>query len=264
MEKETAIPQGFMTAGQAAKKMGVTVRTLQYYDKTGLLSPSARSEGGRRLYSDRDLIRLHQILSLKSLGFSLDDIQKRLMPLDTPQEVASALGEQAKTLRQKIEQLTDALQATEQLRAEVLQMQTVDFKKYADIIVNLQMKNEYYFLIKHFDDDMLDHIRAHFDADSGLAFIRRFSELNDQILKLQKAGVPPQDARCQKLAGEFWNMVMRFTGGDMTLLPKLAKLGAVGDGEWAEKQAAVNDYIGPALEIYFSDLGTDPFGEGAK
>ena len=50
----------------------------------------------------------------------------------------------------------------------------------------------------------------------------------------------------------------------MTLLPKLAKLGAVGDGAWAEKQAAVNAYIGPALEIYFSNLGVDPFGEGTK
>ena len=67
MVKYRAIPPGFMTVGEIAKKMGVTVRTLQYYDKEGLLSPSAESEGGRRLYTDRDLIMLHQILSLKSL-----------------------------------------------------------------------------------------------------------------------------------------------------------------------------------------------------
>ena len=52
MTKYRAIPQGFMTVGEVAKKMGVTVRTLQYYDKEGLLSPSAESEGGRRLYTD--------------------------------------------------------------------------------------------------------------------------------------------------------------------------------------------------------------------
>ena len=55
--------------------MDVTVRTLQYYDREGVLSPSAESAGGRRLYTDKDLVRLHQILSLKSLGFSLDDIK---------------------------------------------------------------------------------------------------------------------------------------------------------------------------------------------
>ncbi|MDE6128649.1 MAG: MerR family transcriptional regulator, partial [Lachnospiraceae bacterium] len=84
MEKHRAIPEGYMTVGEAAKKMGVTVRTLQYYDRENLLCPSAASEGGRRLYSDKDLIKLHQILSLKSLGFSLDDIKERLIPLDNP------------------------------------------------------------------------------------------------------------------------------------------------------------------------------------
>ena len=90
MAKYRAIPQGFMTVGEVAKKMGVTVRTLQYYDKEGLRSPSAESEGGRRLYTDKDLITLHQIISLKSLGFSLEDIKQRLISLGTPADVANA------------------------------------------------------------------------------------------------------------------------------------------------------------------------------
>ena len=65
MTKYRAIPEGFMTVGQLAKKMGVTVRTLQYYDKEGVLSPSAESEGGRRLYTDKDLVLLHQISVFK-------------------------------------------------------------------------------------------------------------------------------------------------------------------------------------------------------
>ena len=95
MAKHRAIPQGYMTVGEVAKKIGVTVRTLQYYDKEGLLSPSAESEGGRRLYTDKDLVTLHQIMSLKSLGFSLDDIKQRLIYLETPTDVANALTEQA-------------------------------------------------------------------------------------------------------------------------------------------------------------------------
>lgn len=101
MAKYRAIPQGFMTVGEVAKKMGVTVRTLQYYDKEGLLSPSAESEGGRRLYTDKDLVTLHQIISLKSLGFSLDDIKGRLISLETPADIANALTEQADDIRQK-------------------------------------------------------------------------------------------------------------------------------------------------------------------
>ena len=63
MSKNRAIPKGYMTVGELAKKMGTTVRTLQYYDKEGLLSPSSESEGGRRLYTDKDMVKLHQILT---------------------------------------------------------------------------------------------------------------------------------------------------------------------------------------------------------
>ena len=265
MAKYRAIPQGFMTVGEAAKKMGVTVRTLQYYDKEGLLSPSAESEGGRRLYTDKDLITLHQILSLKSLGFSLDDIKERLTSLETPADVANALTEQADDIRRKIEQLQASLSAIEQLKAEVLQMQTVNFKKYADIIVNLQMKNEFYPLIKHFDDDTLDHIRSQFDKESGLDFMDRFNRLSDEIVQLQKENVPPESEKSQKVIKEYWGLIVEFTNGDMSMLPKLMEVGNIDTAAnaWEERQKIVNDYVGPALQVYFSRLETDPF-EGVK
>lgn len=62
------------TVGEVAKLAHVSVRTLHYYDKVGLLSPSARSEAGYRLYTSDDLDRLQQILFYKELGFSLEDI----------------------------------------------------------------------------------------------------------------------------------------------------------------------------------------------
>ena len=263
MAKYRAIPQGFMTVGEVAKKMGVTVRTLQYYDKTGLLSPSAESEGGRRLYTHKDLIRLHQIISLKSLGFSLDDIKERLISLETPADVANALTEQADDIRQKIEQLQASLSAIEQLKAEVLQMQTVNFKKYADIIVNLQMKNDSYYLIKRFDDDTLDHIRSQFDKESGLDFMDRFNRLSDEIVQLQKENVPPESEKCQQVVKEYWGLIMEFTNGDMSMLPKLMEVGNIdtATNAWEERQKIVNDYLEPALQVYFSGLGINPFEE---
>ena len=87
-----------------------------------MLSPSKTSEGGRRIYSDKDIIKLHQILSLKHLGFSLDDIKNRLISLDTPDEVANVLTEQAALLKEKIDRLTESLSEIEKLCDEVLQM----------------------------------------------------------------------------------------------------------------------------------------------
>lgn len=264
MEKHKAIPHGYMTVGEVAKKMDVTVRTLQHYDKEGLLSPSAISEGGRRLYTDKDIVKLHQILSLKHLGFSLDDIKNRLMPLDTPNEIAAVLEQQATAVQRKIDSLSESLRELEALRAEVLQMQSVDFKKYADIIVNLQMKNDYYWLIKHFDDQTLDHIRSHFDKDSGKAFMDTFVQLQDEAIRLQNAGIPTDSDEAQRFAKAYWNMITEFTGGDMSMLSKLMELGQFEgtDPQWQEKQSLANVYVGRVLEVYFSRMGVDPFEEG--
>ena len=261
MSKYRAIPNNFMTIGEVAKKMGVTVRTLQYYDKEGLLSPSTQSEGGRRLYSNKDLITLHQILSLKSLGFTLDDIKERLIKLETPKDVANALSEQANDIRNKIKNLQDSLKAIEQLKEEVLQMNTVNFKKYADIIVNLQMKNEFYPLIKRFDDNTLDHIRNKFDKESGLDFMARFNHLSDEIVRLHEEKVSPESEESQKIMGEYWGLIMEFTNGDMSMLPKLMEAGNIdiATNPWEERQKIVNDYVGPALEIYFKRIGINPF-----
>ncbi len=266
MEKYRAIPQGYMTVGEVAKKMDVTVRTLQYYDKEGLLSPSSVSEGGRRLYTYKDIVKLHQILSLKHLGFSLDDIKNRLILLDTPTEIANILAEQAAAIQKKIESLSETFRELEALRDEVLQMQSVDFKKYADIIVNLQMKNDFYWLIKYFDDQTLDHIRSRFGKDSGTAFMQTFMQLQEEAIQLQKDGISAESDKGQTFAKAYWNMITEFTGGDMSMLSKLVELGQFEglNHKWKEKQDLANAFIEPALGIYFSKLGVNPFQEGTE
>lgn len=261
MANYKAIPQGYMTVGEVAKKMGVTVRALQYYDREGLFCPSAVSEGGRRLYTDKDIIKLHQILSLKSLGFSIDEIKNRLTSIDTPDEVAAALTEQSKAIQSQIETLTQSLHDIETLKTEVLKMQSVDFKKYADIIVNLQMCNDNYWLIKYFDDNTLDYLRGRFDKESGLAFISKFNSLRDKAVQYIDAGVAPESEQGQEFAKDFWQLITEFTGGDMNMLPQLMKMGEINtdNADWQQKQEKLNTFLEPALEAYFNNLGKNPF-----
>ena len=265
MERYRAIPQGYMTVGEVAKKMNVTVRTLQHYDKEGLLSPSAVSDGGRRLYTDKDIVKLHQILSLKHLGFSLDDIRDRLISLDTPVDVAQILSEQAAVIRKKIADLAESLSAIEALKTEVLEMQSVDFKKYADIIVNLEMKNNFYWLIKHFDSETLDHIRSRFDKESGMAFLQKFLHLQDEAIRLQDEGILADSPEGLQFAKAYWDMILEFTNGDAAMLPKLMQMGENDElnQEWKQKQTQANVFIEPALGAYFSNLGINPFQEEA-
>ena len=261
MERYRAIPPGYMTVGEVAKKMDVTVRTLQHYDKEGLLSPSATSGGGRRLYTDKDIVKLHQILSLKHLGFSLDDIRDRLIPLDTPAGVAQVLSEQAAVVREKIARLTESLSRIEALKVEVLEMQSVDFKKYADIIINLEMKNDFYLLIKHFDSETLDHIRSRFDKESSITFLQKFLHIQDEAIRLQDAGVPAGSPAGLQLAKGYWDLILEFTGGDATMLPTLMQIGENDEvnQERRQKQAKAKAFIEPALGAYFLDAGINPF-----
>jgi len=64
--------------GDLAKLTGLTVRALRFYDQIGLFSPSEHSDSGHRLYNEADIKQLHQIISLKDLGLSLEEIQSVL------------------------------------------------------------------------------------------------------------------------------------------------------------------------------------------
>lgn len=261
MVRYKAIPQGFMTVGEVANKMGITVRALQYYDREGLFSPSCTSDGGRRLYSDKDIVKLHQILTLKSLGFSIDEIKNNLIAIDTPKKAIDALTEQSNAIQSQINVLTESLHAIEALKSEVIQMQTVDFKKYADIIVNLQMGNKYYGLIKYFDDDMLEYCHTRFDKQSGLAFINKFNSILEKAERAVKNGIAPESEQGQIIAKEFWQLITEFTDGDTSMLPNLMNLAntQTSDSDSRNMQNVINVFIEPALGSYFNNLGINPF-----
>lgn len=75
--------------GELAQKVGATVRTLEYYDRIGLLK-STFSQGGR-MYTRNDLFPLQQILFLKSFSFSLDDIRSHLLDHTSDAELTQIL-----------------------------------------------------------------------------------------------------------------------------------------------------------------------------
>jgi DNA-binding transcriptional MerR regulator len=91
------------TVGTVASLSGVTVRTLHHYDEIGLLRPSGRSAGGYRLYDDKDLVRLQQVLGYRELGLSLDQVSSILD--DPTADAAAHLRDQHRLVRQRIERL---------------------------------------------------------------------------------------------------------------------------------------------------------------
>lgn len=73
---------GTMHIGELAEKTGLSLRTLRHYDEIGLVAASGRTEGGFRLYTDRDLSRLLLIRRMKPLRFSLEEMIELLRVID--------------------------------------------------------------------------------------------------------------------------------------------------------------------------------------
>ena len=248
------------TVGELARKMGVTVRTLQYYDREGLLKPSAFSAGGRRRYSDKDVVQLHQILSFKYLGFSLEQIKECILPLDSPAEVAAALEGQSKALEQQIDQLQQVRAALNALHEEVLGLKEVNFKKYAEIIELIRMDNPNYWVWKSLDPSLTNHVQARFGGDParGEKMFATYRQLLDEAVTLKQAGENPDSEKSEALAARWWGMIEEFTGGDFTLLGKLMEFNEDKTGwdkDFLQKQQLVDDYLGKILEHYFTKNG---------
>lgn len=71
-----------MQIGEVAERTGLSLRTIRYYEEVGLVVPSARSQGGFRLYAEPDADRLQLIKRMKPLGFQLDEMRDLLAILD--------------------------------------------------------------------------------------------------------------------------------------------------------------------------------------
>jgi MerR family transcriptional regulator, copper efflux regulator len=102
-----------MHIGEIAERSNMSLRTLRHYDEIGLLVPSARSDGGFRLYSEQDLARLMVIRRMKPLGYSLEDMRAVMQLLQAgdqvdPEKWTAVLAEAAQRRQALIEKMAMA------------------------------------------------------------------------------------------------------------------------------------------------------------
>ncbi len=130
------------TTGELAKLCGVTVRTVQYYDTRGILIPSELSEGGRRLYSDDDLIRLKIICFLRELDLPIDAISQ-LLKEEHPEKVISLLIEQQeKALSDEISDKQKKLEKLRELKNGLKNQESFSLESIGDIAIIMEGKKK--------------------------------------------------------------------------------------------------------------------------
>ena len=121
-------PKELSQIGGVAERLGVSTRTIKYYEELGLVSPENRSPGGFRLYNASDVERLERILRLKNMGFSLAAVREFLAVRDAAQEATRerVLAETTEHLRARerevearIAKTREDLKSAEALREEL-------------------------------------------------------------------------------------------------------------------------------------------------
>lgn len=124
----------YYTSGEFAKMANVSIRTVRYYDKQGLLKPAGMSEAGYRLYTDADFARLQKILSLKYLGFSLDEIRSITINDDDNGFMEESVRLQLNLIRKRIEHLKLVEQTLEETARLVGENPVIDWNKILHLI----------------------------------------------------------------------------------------------------------------------------------
>ena len=232
--------QAVLKIGELAARSGLTVRALHHYDSIGLLTPSAHTDSGYRLYNRADVARLHQIQALRRFGMSLADIGTFLASPDAP--FADVVAQQIATLDRQIAQ---ASALREQLSHLHRQMAGGAEPELADWLSTLELMNLY---DKYFTKDELHRLpfwQQDARRNSGWA------ALVARIQELMRQGVPPADAEPRQLAERWMQMLERDTAANPEFARRITVMMEM------EPAAQLHTGITPQLKQYV----VEAFGE---
>lgn len=137
------IEPGYMTVGELADKVGVTVRTIQYYDQENLLKPSAKGSRNQRLYTRKDEEKLYKILCFKFMGLSLTEIRQSLEGFEATEEVKILLDKKINDVEKEMSALMKRFATLKNLSETVKSDHTVNWQHYAHVIERFQDEGKY-------------------------------------------------------------------------------------------------------------------------
>jgi DNA-binding transcriptional MerR regulator len=208
-----------------ADRAGVTVRTLHHYDRIGLLKPGSYTNAGYRLYREGDLVRLQQIVTLKFIGFSLQEIKELLD--EKSFNLASALRRQREIIGEKRRRLDLVIKAIEQAERAIATSDEPQGEAFRKIIEVINMQNNMEWTNKYYSDEARRKIeeRAGTIAPEVIEQAQRdWAILIREVEAAVAAGVDPASESAQALARRWSELLKGFTGGDTEIQSGLNKM----------------------------------------
>lgn len=237
----------FLKIGELAKQTGVSIRTLHYYDEIGLLKPSHHTEAAHRLYTDVDIIRLQQIMSLRQLSFSLETIRECLE--SSKFSLHKVINLHISQTKEQIE-LQQRLYNRLQLIAANLQLRTqISIEEFIQIIKDITMLEKYY------TQEQLEylHEKRHSFGENRISQIETdWIELISQVSGEMEKGTDPTSKTVLSLARRWMNLMNEFTGGNPEIQKSLNTIYKQEQPELVSRgiiNSEILDYISQAIAV---------------
>ncbi|MES2127946.1 MAG: MerR family transcriptional regulator [Pseudomonadota bacterium] len=204
--------------GELAQHTGLTVRTLHHYDAIGLLTPSARSDSGYRLYNSDDMQRLYRIMTLSRMGVPLADIDAILA--GGKADLGSVVADQIRAIELQLAQGTLLRERLLRLQEELARTGPGSLPDAMDMLEVMAMTDKYF---SHDDIAALNAYKrehkAEFDAASA-----EWPPLIERVRTLFEQGAAPDHPDVAKAAQRWQELVKLFTGGDPAIAAKAAAM----------------------------------------
>lgn len=206
-------PKETYTVREFARLAGVTVRTLHFYDQNGLLKPTEHTAKRYRLYRQHDLMRLQQILTLKYMGFTLDEARELL---NSPTyELEKSLRIQKAAVEARIAELQQVTYALDMTIQSVAEAGEPDWKLIAAIIQGVSEGSKWRWVNAYYTPEQQNQIAVRGQQFSTAEMVESWAQwarLIDDFSVLRH--LPAEHADVQVLAAEMNQLILAFTGGD--------------------------------------------------
>lgn len=231
------LDSGCYRIGEFAKAAHVSLRTLRYYDKLGLLRPSVRSSAGYRIYTEADLLILQQILTLRFLGLSLDEIRTCLQ--SGTGRIGAIFAQQRAVMQDRRRQIDVIICALERAQA-LVERGRCDWHEVSRVIEAIQMELQKDWVKKHFSEESLKTMdelsrssyseearaklaqRTWTEADQERA-TARWAYVAAESKRLAELGADPAGEEAQAIAKLKSDLLFEFTQGDPDITAGLGK-----------------------------------------
>ena len=200
-----------LTVGMLARRCGITVRALHYYDQTGLLKPIGRSTSGYRLYDEASVSTIRTIQALRGLGLTLDAIAQMLRNRQIA--LAEVIAESRRAIDAELTRLNTLSERLGVLQAASDSGMTWRDADWPDTLALLDRYRE------HFNTSEIATILARWkDMEAALSAL--FADVRDAMDR----HVPPDSREAQKLAYRWLAAAMKWMDGDIGITRRWRQL----------------------------------------